>query len=226
MDVYQIVRVLSEAEDAVEGGRAVAGTGFWRAVSAVKADPDLVDAFADRIGAVDQRAFRARALLVVPLWVGTFLMIVGTVLGLILIGRAYSLTGFWATIAFLAGFGALLVTTHGLGHLAVGAAVGIRFTGWFIGTARMPQPGIKTDYASYLRTPARSRAWMHASGAIVTKLVPFALIGAAIASGVPVWVTWLLVLVGVATIITDIRWSTNASDWKKFRREMRFAQLS
>jgi len=226
MDVYQIVRVLSEAENAAESSQPVAGTGFWRVVRAVKTDPDLVDALADRIGAVDQRAFRAWAWLVVPLWVGNAVMVVGTVLGLLLIGQAYSLTGFWATVAFLAGFGALLVTTHGLGHLVVGAAVGIRFTGWFIGTIRMPQPGVKIDYASYLRAPARSRAWMHASGAIVTKLVPFALIGAAIASGIPVWVTWLLVLVGVATIITDIRWSTTSSDWKKFQREMRFAQSS
>ncbi len=61
---------------------------------------------------------------------------------------------------------------------------------------------------------------MHASGAIVTKVVPFALIGAALASGAPLWVAWALVLVGVATIVTDVVWSTRVSDWKRFKREM------
>jgi hypothetical protein len=64
---------------------------------------------------------------------------------------------------------------------------------------------------------------MHASGAIVTKIVPFALIGAALAAAVPGWVVWLLVVVGIGQIITDVLWSTNASDWKKYRREMSFS---
>jgi hypothetical protein len=67
---------------------------------------------------------------------------------------------------------------------------------------------------------------MHASGAIVTKTLPFLLIGAAIAADLPVWVVWLLAGFGVATIATDVLWSTKASDWKKFRREMRFSQES
>jgi hypothetical protein len=29
---------------------------------------------------------------------------------------------------------------------------------------------------------------------------------------------------GVAALATDVLWSTKASDWKKFRREMSFAQ--
>ena len=69
--------------------------------------------------------------------------------------------------------GVLLVTTHGLGHLAVGKARGMKFTHWFVGTMQRPQPGVKLDYATYLRVDAVGRAWMHASGAIVTKIVPF-----------------------------------------------------
>jgi hypothetical protein len=61
---------------------------------------------------------------------------------------------------------------------------------------------------------------MHASGAIVTKVMPFAFLGAAFAAGTPTWVIVVLVLVGVGSIATDVLWSTKASDWKKYRREM------
>jgi hypothetical protein len=36
-----------------------------------------------------------------------------------------------------------------------GRAAGIRFTGWFLDGPTRLQPGLKIDYASYLRTPAR-----------------------------------------------------------------------
>lgn len=67
---------------------------------------------------------------------------------------------------------------------------------------------------------------MHASGALTTKAIPFLMVPAAIAAGMPAWVSWLLVGVGATTIATDILWSTEKSDWKKFSREMRFAQES
>jgi hypothetical protein len=65
---------------------------------------------------------------------------------------------------------------------------------------------------------------MHASGAITTKLIPFLLIGAAIAAGLPTWVVWVVVAIGVGAVTTDVAWSTKKSDWKKFRREKGFAQ--
>jgi hypothetical protein len=102
--------------------------------------------------------------------------------------------------------------------------MGMRFTHWFIGKISQPQPGVKVDYSTYLRTPASRRAWMHASGAITTKVTPFALIGAAVAADLPSWAVWGVPVVGVAAIVTDILWSTKHSDWMKFRREMEFAQ--
>jgi hypothetical protein len=99
----------------------------------------------------------------------------------------------------------------------------MRFTHWFVASISQPQPGVKLNYRSYLRTPPRRRAWMHAAGALVTKLIPFLVIPAALAADLPGWVIWVLVTVGVATIITDVVWSTKASDWKRFRREMRHA---
>jgi hypothetical protein len=53
--------------------------------------------------------------------------------------------------------------------------------------------------------------------------MPFAFIGAAIAAGVPTWVPWALLVIGVVEIVTDIVWSTKASDWKKYKREMALA---
>lgn len=190
----------------------------------VKADPDLVKRYADRMARIDRAAFENWALLTVPVGIGTALMLLATVGGAVAIGVSYYPEGeLLRTLIFYVGFGILLVTTHGLAHLLVGKLVGMDFTHWFIGTISRPQPGVKIDYATYLRTPARSRAWMHASGAIVTKALPFVFIGAAVAADLPVWAVWVLAIVGVAQIVTDVVWSTKKSDWKKFQREMGFA---
>jgi hypothetical protein len=227
MDRARVEAILDAAEKAVSTGSPLAPTGFWKAVAAVKRDQALVEAHADRIARIDRASFKTWALVTVPLWLGNVLMIGGTLVGLALVARAYYLEGTGAGLVFLAGFGVVLVTTHGLGHLAVGSLMGMRFTHWFIGPLRPPlPPGVKLDYATYLRAPAVSRAWMHASGAIVTKTVPFVFLGAALAADLPAWVVWALVVIGLAQIGTDLFWSTKASDWKKFRREMSLAQTS
>ncbi len=224
MDSSTIEAALHTAEQSVAGGGQLDGTGFWQVVTAAKRDPDLADLYAERIAGIDRDAFRAWALLRVPLGIGTFLMVLGTAAGLALVAVAYYLDDLAAVLAFYAGFGVVLTTTHGLGHLVVGRLLGVGFTDWFIGTLGRPQPGVKIDYETYLRAPAASRAWMHASGAIVTKLVPFSLIGAAAAAGLPTWAVLGVGLVGVVTVVTDVMWSTKSSDWKKFRREMGFDQ--
>ena len=213
-----------EARLAADTGAGLGGSGFWKAVAAVKRDPGLVGEFGGRIAAIDRSAFERWAMLTVPVGVGTAAAAAGTALGLVLVGLAYDTPDPWNGLLLLAGSGVLLVATHGLAHLVVGRLVGISFTHWFIGTVARPQPGVKTDYASYLATPAKRRAWMHASGALVSKVVPFALIPAGLIAGVPQWATILLAVVGVVSVITDILWSTHFSDWKKFRREMAVAR--
>ena len=226
MERSEAETVLSAVEErlAADPAAGLAGSGFWKVVSAAKQTPDLEAEFAQRIAAIDRSAFERWALLTVPLGVGTAAALLGTLVGLVLVGLAYSTPEPLNGLLLLAGTGVLLVTTHGLAHLVVGRMAGIRFTHWFIGTVARPQPGVKTDYATYLTTAARRRAWMHASGALMTKILPFALIPAALIAGVPGWATVLLVVMGVASIITDILWSTQVSDWKKFRREMAFAK--
>lgn len=224
MESSAIEESLANAETSLADGRNLSGTGFWDVVDRVKRRPELVERYADRIALIDTRAHRGWALLVVPLWLGTTLMVIATLVGLGAIWWTYLLDGWGAVIAFFAGTGILLVTSHGLAHLVVGRLLGMRFTSWFIGEITQPQPGVKLDYAAYLRTPASRRAWMHASGAIMTKLIPFLLIGAAVAADLPLWAIWALVGIGVAALVTDLTWSTRSSDWKKFRREIRIAQ--
>ena len=222
MERTEIEVRLDRAEAAVAEGAGLSGTGFWSAVGAVKRDPSLVGEYAARIADIDRRAFEAWALFTVPAGLGTAVMVVGTLIGLGIVWAAYGATELWAGLFLLAGTGITLVTTHGLAHLVVGRVVGMRFTHWFVGKLSRPQPGVKVDYATYLATPARSRAWMHASGALVTKAIPFLALGPAFVIGVSWWVTVLLIVVGVVQIVTDVLWSTRASDWKKYRREMQY----
>lgn len=217
---------LAKAESAVDAGDGLSGTGFWGAISEVKRRPELVDRYADRMAAVDAKALRNWAFLVIPLWLGTSVALLATLGGLGLIWWAYSLDDLAAVAVFLIGTGVLLGATHGLGHLLVGRLMGMRFLFWFVGKISQPQPGVKVDYATYLRTPARKRAWMHASGALTTKVIPFLLIGAAVAADLPTWGVLVLLVLGVGQVATDLLWSTKASDWKKFKREKGVAQGS
>jgi hypothetical protein len=218
MDAATAAGILEKARNSVASGEGLGGTGFWKLVNEIKVDPSL-DTFVDEVAELDQRAFADWALLTVPLWLGTTLMVAGTIVGLVLVGLSYSAEGAWSAILLLAGTGVVLVTTHGLGHLVVGQVAGIGFTSWFIGTLGRPQPGVKTDYRTYLRASASGRAWMHAAGAIVTKIVPFVMIGAGLAADVPTWAVLALAAIGIVSIVTDILWSTSSSDWKKFLRE-------
>lgn len=215
---------LQRAERALDEGRSLRGTRFWKAVDACRRDRALGERFADRIGRIDRRAFEAGVRLRLPAWLGLALLLAATGVGLLLIAIAYGLEPLPQAIAVLVGTGVLLIGTHSPTHWIVGRAGGIRFTHVFLGGPPPPRPGLKTDYASYLRARPRARASMHASGAVVTKLVPFALIGAAQAMDAYMWLTWALAAVGVVQIVTDVLFSTKTSDWKKVLRELRAAR--
>jgi hypothetical protein len=224
MTEAEILAALEAAEQAVEEGRGLGGTGFWAAVSEVKRSPELAAKLGTRIADIDRRASIIWALLNVPYGPGTVLAAVAVAAGLGGITAGYYLDKPWKWIAFGGGFVALLPSTHGLAHLSVGRTVGIRFTHWFVESVRRPQPGVKMDYATYLTTPPRQRAWMHASGALVSKALPFLLIPAATASRQPRWVPWGLAVFGVGAVLVDVFWSVRSSDWKRFRRELRYAR--
>lgn len=226
MERVEIDARLTAIESALEADptASLGGRGFWAAVDAVKRDPDLVDPFADRIASLDRQGFERWALLTVPAGIGTMVALIVAALGLTMVGLAYSTEEPWNGLLLLGGMFVTFVATHGIGHVLVGRFVGIRFSHWYVGTIGRPQPGVKTDYASYLRASPRGRAWMHASGAIVSKLVPFLLVPAGLIAGVPWWATTLLVLFGVTGIVTDRLLSVTKSDWKKYLRERRIAE--
>jgi len=227
-DKAQIDGTLVAAEAALASGGAkvdLGPMGFWKAVNAVKKQPEMIEVFADRIGKIDRQAFERWALLKLPDRVGTVLAVIATTAGSTLIawsrGQDEGLQG----IGLLIGTGIVLTATHSLTHWLVARLQGMRVLYWFVGTVRRPTPGIKVDYATYVRTPARRRAWMHASGAIVSKLVPLAALGVGWAMGAPTWALIVLGVLAVVQIVTDVLWSTKSSDWKKFNREMALARV-
>ncbi len=162
----------------------------------------------------------------VPAAVGVTVLAIGMAVGIVLlyagVSTSYARAWWISPLLFGAGFAGVVLCSHSLTHWIVGEIVGIRFTHVFLGGPPPPRPGVKSDYASYLKTPPRSRALMHASGAVVTKLIPFALLPAALEQyDRRPWLTWALLAVGVVQIVTDIFISTKVSDWMKFRRELR-----
>jgi hypothetical protein len=213
-------------EAAVRAGETdLARLGFWRLLAQVKRDPALAEHWADVAGRIDRVAFETGVRVRVPVWVGNALLIGGSVVG----GGAVAFalrTGseVWAGLGLVAAGGIWSVSWHDLAHWIVGRAVGISFTSYFIGGPLPPRPGLKTDYATYLRAPAMSRAWMHASGALATKLAPFAALAFWPASRAPWWAAAALVGLGLVQIATDVRFSVRSSDWKKVRRELAIAR--
>lgn len=212
---------LARAEEAVAQGASLKGTGFWKAVGQVKRDRDLVARYADRIAMIDRRAFERGVKLRVPLTVGLSGLLLVTMLGIaaIIISRGGIPSGL-AALFFLGGLAALIVGSHSLAHVVVGRIAGIRFTHAFLGGPPPPRPGVKTDYATYLRASPMSRAVMHASGAVLTKLIPFALIPFIPDIRQRTWIFWALIAIGIVQILTDVFLSTKVSDWKKVRREL------
>ena len=228
IDADDIERVLATCEQgpATDLKRA----GFWRAVAAVKRDGALVERYADRIGRIDRAAFERAVRLRVPIGLGVALQLASIGLGLVLCTLALAPSGSSpiATtpvreIVFIGASQGLVGVSHTLAHWLVGTLIGIRFTHVYSALPRRPQPGIKIDYASYLRTPPHARAWMHASGAIVTKLLAFGAAAVAALAGLAPWSVWALLAFGAVAIVVDLTLSTRSSDWKRFIREMRAA---
>jgi hypothetical protein len=218
-----IETVLDNADRALEDGRGLAGTGFWPAVAQLRANGVLAVRYGDRVAAIDRRAFERGVRMRVAIGTGIAILVAGTVAGIAGLVLASKLENVPQAVVILASFGLLLLSTHSLAHFVVGRAVGIRFTHVFV-AGRPPEPGVKTDYASYLRTTPAKRALMHASGAVVSKIVPFALVPVVFAMHAWPGDAWILLGVGAVTIATDIFISTRISDWKKVRRELRAAR--
>jgi hypothetical protein len=217
---------LDRIEAAVDGGSTdLRALGFWGLVARVKRDPALVAAHADRIGRIDAKAFRTRVPLRVPVWAGNVLLggaaIAGA--GAVWVARETSSQAL-SGVAMVGAGGVWSVAVHCPTHWVVGRLVGIRFTDYFVGGPPPPRPGLKSDYATYLRARPSSRALMHASGAIATKIAPFVALALVPAVRAPGWAALVLLALGAGQIATDLLFSVKTSDWKKVRRELAVAR--
>ncbi|MGZ8631666.1 MAG: hypothetical protein ACXWZF_11980 [Actinomycetota bacterium] len=217
---------LDRIEAAVAAGNTdLATLGFWKVVKLVKLDRFLVDQHADRIGRIDAAAFRAGVKLRAPVWVGNALLVLGTVVSALAVGAAFVWqTPLWKGLALIGAGVIWSVSLHSPTHWLVGYLIGIRWTDYFLGGPPPPRPGLKSEYGTYLRADPDSRAWMHASGAIATKLAPFIALAFWPASNAPWWAAAALVGLGALQIAIDVAFSTKTSDWKKFRREKAIAR--
>lgn len=217
---------LARIEAAVDAGQTdLRALGFWRLVGRIKLDRLLVDREAERIGRVDTAVFRARVRARVPVWVGIAVLLLGVIAGGFAVWAAFAWrTEAWKGLAVVAAGVIWSLCVHSPTHWFVGRLIGIRWTDAFLGGPFPPRPGVKSDYGSYLRADPGSRAWMHASGAIATKVAPFVALARWPASGAPGWAAWVLLGIGVLQIVTDVAFSRRSSDWKKFARERRVAR--
>jgi hypothetical protein len=212
---------LDRIEAAVDAGSTdLTALGFWRDVARVKPDRVLVERHAEQIGRIDTEAFHRAVRLRLPVWAGNAILLVGVGIGVgAAIGARSTSSSTLAGLLLIVAGVVWSVSFHSPTHWAVGRLVGIRFTDYFLGGPPPPRPGLKTDYATYLRADPNSRAWMHASGAIATKLAPFLALAFWPGSGAPWWSAAALLALGVLQIGTDVAFSVKSSDWKKFRRE-------
>jgi hypothetical protein len=226
---------LDRIEEAVDRGQVdLRALGFWRLVGPIKRDDELISRHAEQVGRIDAAAFRAGVRFRAPVWVGVALQLlgIGVAIGLVAfpVWNAGTRAGRALDVGLASGVGlpvaafALSAGIHSFAHYVVGRLVGIRFTDFFFAIPPPPLPGLKTDYGTYLQTDPVARAWMHASGAVATKLAPFAVLAFAPAAGAPGWTVLILVALGAFQIATDLLFSSKASDWKKVRRELAVAR--
>jgi len=215
----------SRIEAALERGDGdLRALGFWRLVGEAKRRPELADRWADRIGAIDRRAFELGVRSRFPVWFGNAVLLLEALVGAAAVVFAMQAGPTAAALGLLVAGVAWSIATHCLAHYVVGRAVGIRFTNYFVGGPFPPRPGLKIDYASYLRVPPGSRALMHASGAIATKVAPFVALAFAPATDARWWGPAGLVVLGALQIVTDLLFSVRSSDWKKVKRERAIAR--
>lgn len=212
-------------EAAVDAGNTdLRALGFWRLLTKVKADAALSAHWAEQAGRIDRKAFEARVRPRFSVWFGNLVLLLGACLGGFAVGVALGTADeLVAGLALVFAGVAWSVALHSPTHWLVGRIVGIGFTAYFFGGPFPPRPGVKTDYASYLRASPIARAWMHGSGAVATKLAPFLALAFWPASNAPRWTAFVLVALGVFQVVTDVLLSTKSSDWKKVRRELRAA---
>jgi hypothetical protein len=237
MEEYQdtVARIEREVR---AGNTDLSGLGFWRLVREIKREPALARHWADDAGRIDRLAFESRVRPRFPVWFGNAVLGAGIAISLILAWLGLRLarddpSSLLPGLLVLGGGVGLSAAVHGPAHWLVGRLAGIRFLAYFLDGPLRIQPGVKVDYASYLRASPGARASMHAAGALASKIAPFAVFAWVYVEHrragyelLPEWSLWALLAFGVVQIVTDAVWSTRHSDWKRVRRERAIARAA
>jgi hypothetical protein len=218
------------------GNHDLSALGFWRLVGRVKAEPRLAEHWADIVARIDRKAFEGRVGFRLPVWLGNLILGAGSTVLVTFVPLGVGLArrdpeSPLAGLLVLVAAGGLAVTVHDLAHWAAGRAAGIRFSHYFLDGPLRIQPGLKIEYASYLRASPEARARMHAAGAVASKVAPFAVFGSVYlphrAAGydlLPSWSLWAVLAFGAVQLLTDVVFSRKNSDWKKVGREIRISK--
>jgi hypothetical protein len=222
----------ARVEAAVDAGDTdLSRLRFWSLVRRVKVDPSLAERWADVVGRIDRKAFEARVHPRFPVWLGTTVLLAGAAVLVAAVVLAVRVArgdpgSAVAGLLLVAGGGGLSVALHAPAHWVAGRLAGIRFLHCYLDGPTRIQPGLKIDYASYLRAAPGARAAMHAAGAVASKIAPFVVFAAAYlphrGAGYdlfPAWSLWVVLGIGVLQLVTDALYSTKHADWKKVRRE-------
>src|SRR6266576_3098461 len=197
---------LSRIEAAVDAGETDASRlGLWKIVRQIKLDPMLSEHWAKQVGRIDRKLFEARVRPRFRVWFGNGVLAAGVIVGGAAIGYAVSCDNPTVKGILLLASGLILsASVHDPAHYIVGRLVGIRFLWYFLNGPARIQPGLKTDYATYLRTPPSSRAAMHAAGAVASKLAPLIPLALCPLADAPGWAVVGLAAFTVLQILTDL----------------------
>ena len=217
---------LARIEAAVDAGNTDGRElGFWKLVRQIKADAMLSAHWADQVGRIDRKLFEARVRPRFPVWFGNAVLMLGLAVGAGAIAYALVCDNPTVSGALLLASGVILsASVHDLAHWAWGRIVGIRFLWYFLDGPTRIQPGLKTDYASYLRTSPTARATMHGAGAVASKIVPVIPLALCPAANAPGWAIAGLAAFTVLQVVTDLTFSVQRSDWARVRRELLVAR--
>lgn len=185
-------------EEISKGNYDLKGLGFWKVVAEAKKDSSLVEKFGERIGDVDQKAFKNWAWLTISITLGHLIELVGTLFGLVLLYFGLTDTTTYGGIALVLSSLVFATTLHPFAHYFIGRLKGIDFTFYFPDGPGLIEPTLKIDYASYLKTPPKDRAMMHLAGPIATSLAPLIVLILGMVFGA---LPWAVILVGVVLLV-------------------------
>ncbi len=173
MEVSEAKALLDRVEEETSKGNfALKELGFWRVVLEAKKNPAIVDELGDRIGDIDQKAFKKWAWLSVSITIGHIIELIGTAIALALLYIGLTTATNLGGVSLVLSALILSATLHPFAHYLVGKWQGIDFTFYFPNGPALIEPTIKIDYASYLRAPAKGRVLMHLAGPIATSAAP------------------------------------------------------